>query len=195
MTRWTSTSPTSLSISVLKRLLEDLDSVSRGNCDSWLFAIIDIDHALASLLVGALTQSNGTGALTSKLTERVLLFYSKILNYPNSILFENRTAEFEVLLYRAKSLQTFDGSQTLESIIDAKLTSITRIHHFRNDLIHVKPANWKIETEMLPALFRDSMDLISPLSETTRIRIKLEEEDQATMANTIHSVLSTLAKL
>jgi hypothetical protein len=176
--------PQDFVVLLMARLRRDLEQV-KLKPSIWWFVIQDLDLALTAQLVAYLSGTMQLGALKEKQQADLLAYLNdQDINkqWPKDRRGKplvEQLALFEDLLDRAiDPLFPFvsDSQNPLQLSVKEK-QDVLRLHTFRNELAHIKPRSWSLETSGLPRMALATLKAIKHLFDFSPQIIHLSEKD------------------
>ena len=191
-----SITPESLAVECMHRVATELDAAIHGESMRWWFVITDIDQAITSALVAALSGTAGIGALNKEDQIAWLNYFEESRTDNKARPPKNqKLTTLRELLSRAKDPENMDRMGP-PLLLDTKQESdILRIHDFRNDLVHVKPVSWSLEVTGLPRMIGAAVKAIQKLFDLPPFRLHLEDEDIERMEISLKSIEQTFQSM
>ena len=176
--------PQDFVVLLVARLRRDLEQVTITP-SVWWFVIQDLDLTLTAQLVATLSGSMQIGALKK---DHQLIMHAYLNdrtegkpwpNDKNGRPLVEQLENFADLLQRAIIPQGFTAhfSDTPLVLTKAEKKDLLTIHQFRNELSHIKPMSWSLETIGLPRMTLAALKAIKHLFEHSSQIIYLEQSD------------------
>jgi hypothetical protein len=140
--------PDRLATRSLGRAADAFEGVA-GDPTLWFFVILDLNRALYAALVAALSAENFDEAYSPKLQIHWKQFWEDSRTDPNAQSpTSNRVPYLPELIEMAQTAQ-------LLHLTNEQQAHIVRLNEWRDNLEHVKPDSWSLETTDLPRIVRN----------------------------------------
>jgi hypothetical protein len=147
---------------------------------AWFFIILDLNRALTAALVAALSAFSTEGAYDDNLRSQWLEYFENSRTNPNAQPpTSNRVPFLEKLLTMAEA-----GSRSVQPLhlTQEQRADIEKLNDFRNDLEHVKPESWSLDTTGLPRIAKNVAAAFEPLFESFQHQLELDEVERINAA-------------
>jgi hypothetical protein len=147
---------------------------------AWFFIILDLNRALYAALVAALSALSREGAFDAKLRTEWLQYFENSRSNPNAKApTSNLVPSLETLLTMAEA-----GSRSVQplDLTQEQRADIIRLNEFRNDLEHVKPESWLLDTTGLPRITKNVAAAFEQLFESFQHQLELDEVERTDAA-------------
>jgi hypothetical protein len=188
--------PERLAVECMTRVATELDDAMHRNSMRWWFVITDVEQAITSALVAALSGTAEIGALKEEDQIAWLTFFEESRTDKNARPpAKQKLATLRELIARAKDPKNMDLMGPPLSLDEKQESDIMRIHEFRNDLLHVKPVSWSMEIAGLPRMIGAAIEVIQKLFDLPRFRLHLEEKDFERMETSLKSIEKTFQRM
>ena len=135
----------------------------------WFFVILDLNRALYSALVAALSVSAFDHAYGEKLRMQWSEYWENSRTDPNA-----QPPTSNHVPYLPELLRLAQTEQLLH-LADEQRDDILKLNAYRNRLEHVKPETWALHTTELPRIVRNVAVAFEPLFD--RFQLHLEEDE------------------
>jgi hypothetical protein len=171
--------PDRLALLSLCRAANALEQVAADRT-TWFFIILDLHRALYAALIAALSVFSFDSAYDHKLRTQWSEFWENsrtdLTAQPPT---GNRVPSLEGLLKMAE--EGLPSVQPLQ-LTQQQQTDILKLNEYRNDLEHVKPDSWALDTADLPRIAENVAAVFGVLFEVFKHHLELDEIDQTNSA-------------
>ncbi|MBX3545581.1 hypothetical protein [Chelatococcus sp.] len=185
-----SISPDRLALLCLRSAVEEIDRTGREP-ERWFFALPLLLRSLNSALVAALSGSAGIGAYDEKDRKAWLKWFddSRINDVPAPD--KNRVQSVRDLLKRASDATDAYVQGAPLCLSQQEYADLETLIGFRDDLEHVKPLTWVLQSAGLPRIARSTAAALRQLFQTQFVTLHLEDDEVSDLEEYLHRLANT----
>jgi hypothetical protein len=171
--------PDRLALCSLCRAANALEQVAADRT-IWFFIILDLHRALYAALVAALSAFSFDDAYDHRLRNQWLEFWENSRTDPTA---QPPTGNFVPFLERLLKMAE-EGSASMQplQLTQQQQTDILKLKEYRDNLEHVKPDSWALDTTDLPRIAGNIAAVFGVLFEAFKHHLELDEIDQTNSA-------------